>query len=327
MKTHSTSVVIFLSMTFTLSAQEGKPGEMVKPDWQGGYPLSVPVRKGMAAPEYGAMEVPARDGKKLVVHEWAPAKRKADTPVVIFLHGIGMHGRPHGAVAPAFSARGIVFIVPDLRGHGYSQGDREVLADPDLLRSDLGEILGQINKRHPQAPLYLAGESMGGLLAAEYAARGERRLDGLILLVPAFAVHPSQIKLDGLGKILWEGAVELASEAKLGPSTREPDFIKARLKDDKALRQVKNSYLFTLSRLQGQWPKSAEKINVPLFVGVAGKDRIIDGSASKGVFDRAATANHRKTWRQWDEACHTLCWDPLTETIMDEVAKWVLEKR
>src|SRR5262249_26453720 len=148
------------------------------------------------------LEVVARDGTKLVVHRWTPAKAAADKPVVVFLHGIGMHGEPYAAVAAGFTSKQVTLVVPDLRGHGRSGGMRGKLAESAVLRSDLGEIIGLVNKRHPQAPVYLAGESMGGLLAADYAVRGERRLAGLILLAPAFKVHDSQITLEGFGEFL-----------------------------------------------------------------------------------------------------------------------------
>jgi alpha-beta hydrolase superfamily lysophospholipase len=266
--------------------------------------------------------VPARDGTGLVVHEWAPPGPPARRPVVLFIHGIGMHGEPYAAVAAGFTAQGLVFVVPDLRGHGRSGGEPGELAPPHVLRADLGAVFALLGKRYPEAPVVLAGESMGGLLAADYAWRGERPLAGLALLAPAFAVHRGRVRLADLGAAFNAGGISLDGDEKLLPSTREPGFIKARRADELTLHKVSPAYLATIAALQLDWPAAAAEVRVPLFVGVGGRDQIVDPLAVRRVYDRAATPKAEKTWRQWDEAYHTLCWDPLTPRVAEELARW-----
>jgi alpha-beta hydrolase superfamily lysophospholipase len=291
------------------------------------YPISVPVPRGAEKPVHNQFKVTARDGTRLVVHEWAPKPLPKKKPVVLFIHGIAMHGRPYGAVAAGFTSKGIAFVVPDLRGHGRSGGNRGDLARPHVLRSDLGQVIGLIHRRHPRAPVILAGESMGGLLAADYAWQGERRLAGLALLAPAFAVHPS-LKGDFLreaSNALVQGKVTLVTPAKLKASSRDPGFCKARLADKVALPGVKVSYLLTIGAMQKWWPGSATEIKIPLFVGVAGKDQIVNNKTVRQIFDRAATPKTNKTWKQWDAASHTLCWDPVTPKVVGALAEWALK--
>jgi alpha-beta hydrolase superfamily lysophospholipase len=215
------------------------------------------------------------------------------------------------------------FIAPDLRGHGRSGGTRGEMAEPHVLRADLGTVIGLCDRQFADSPVVLMGESMGGLIAADYAWRGERRLAGLALLVPAFAVHKSQIKLESLVKAL-SGKVLLADEAKLAPSTREPGFVAARKADKLALREVKLSYLTALSAMQRDWPRAAAEVKCPLYIALAGKDRIIDAHVTREVFEQAGTPKAQKTLRQWDDAFHTLCWDPQTPQVMDDVARWAV---
>jgi lysophospholipase len=288
---------------------------------QEGYPLSAPPLAGAPKSRYQRLEVSGRDGTTLVVHEWAPAKAAAGKPVVLFLHGIGMHGEPYAAVQGGFTSRELTFVVPDIRGHGRSGGKRGELAEPHVLRADLGAVIGLVGKRHPDAPVVLVGDSMGGLLAADYIWRGERRLAGLALLVPAFAVHPSQLNFTDLGKV-FSGRVPLGTAEKLRPSTRDEGFLAARQADKLALYEVKSSYLEVLLGLQLQVPRAAADVKLPLFIGVGGQDRIVSVSAIKDFYDRAGTPEKDKTWRQWDAACHTVCWDPLTPKIVEEVATW-----
>jgi alpha-beta hydrolase superfamily lysophospholipase len=72
--------------------------------------------------------------------------------------------------------------------------------------------------------------------------------------------------------------------------------------------------------------QGALELKLPLFIGVAGKDRIVDSRAARAVYDSAGTPSETRTWRQWDDACHTLCWDPLTPEIIGEVASWAIAR-
>jgi alpha-beta hydrolase superfamily lysophospholipase len=55
-----------------------------------------------------------------------------------------MHGKPYASIAAGFTLKGLTFIVPDLGGHGRSQGTRGELAEPHVLRADLGAVIGPI---------------------------------------------------------------------------------------------------------------------------------------------------------------------------------------
>jgi alpha-beta hydrolase superfamily lysophospholipase len=293
---------------------------------QEAYPLSIPVPRGGAAPVYKRLEVIARDGVKLVVHEWAPPKPDARKPVALFLHGIGMHGEPYGSIAAGFTAQGIPFIVPDLRGHGRSEGPRGELAPPAVFRSDVGVLIDWIHRRYTEAPIVLLGDSMGGVLATDYAWRGEQRLAGLGLLVPAFGLSKSQWERPAgdLTSLLTKGGVVLGSEKKMRPSTQSEGFLKARLADRLALQEVSLSYLMTIGELQAEWSRAAAAIKLPLFVCIAGEDRIVDSDRAKRFFNRAATPAEDKTLLKLDRSYHTVCWDPATPELITALTRWIL---
>jgi alpha-beta hydrolase superfamily lysophospholipase len=294
---------------------------------QEAYPLSIPVPRGSPCPVYKRLEVAARDGIKLIVHEWAPPKPIAGKPVALFLHGIGMHGEPYGAIAAGFTLRDVPFVVPDLRGHGRSEGTRGELAEAHVLRADIGAVIDLIHKRYPKAPVVLLGDSMGGVLAADYAWRGEQRLAGLALMVPAFGLNKSQWERPGtdLKNLLRKGGIALGTEAKIGPSTQSPGFLKARLADELALREVKLSYLTAIGVMQADWSRAAAAIKVPLFVCVGGKDQVIDNTLARRFFDRAATPKEDKTWRKVEGAYHTVCWDPSTPELVADLVQWMVQ--
>ena len=295
----------------------------------GGYPLSIPPGKSQV--EYQLVEVLVRDKTKLKVHVWAPKNLARPKHVVLFIHGIALHGEPYGAIAAGFTSKNMVFVCPDLRGHGRSKGKPEQLAElasAPVLRSDIGAVIGFIGKKYPGAGVVLAGESMGGLIAADYASRADRPLAGLVLLAPAFAIHPDvkKPKFVGLG-------VDIATNESLEPSTRDRGFIKARQRDKLAYRTVPVTYLLKIAAMQAgsvndlgrreDWPAAAAEIKLPTFVAVASEDRIVSNEAVKKVFDQLGTPKEQKEWKLCKDAKHTLCWDNVTRDLIAEVTAWI----
>jgi alpha-beta hydrolase superfamily lysophospholipase len=286
------------------------------------YPKSVPGPEGAARPVYKRYEVEARDHAKLVFHEWAPPDSHPGEPVMLFIHGMGMHGRPYGVLAPALTSRGMTIVAMDLRGHGLSDGKRGDLAKPQVLRGDIGAVIDRLKSLHAGAPIVLAGESMGALIAADYVWQGEKPIAALVLLAPAFGVDRTQ-----LGNLRFRDllVIPVASPERIGSTARDPQFIKARLADEIALHEVSPGYVLTIRALQREWPAAARDLHLPVYVAVAGEDHVVDNAASKAFYDELGTAKDDKLWHKWDGAYHTMSWDPVTPALMQEVAAWVLK--
>lgn len=297
------------------------------------YPRLLPPVQAGEEPRYERWRVTARDKTALAVHEWRRRAAKEGETVLVFVHGLGLHGRPYGVVASGFTQEGITLIVPDLRGHGHSAGPRGELADAHVLRADLDAVIDAARARHPQSPIVLLGNSMGGLIAADYARQYPKKLAGLILLAPAFRVHASRLKPPmkltnslQLADALLDGLIRIDAPEHLKACTREPGFSEAYRADPLATHAVKPQYLLRVSLMGLDWPAAAKELRLPLFVGVAGKDQIIDNAGAKAVFDGAATPGEHKTYRRWDAAYHTLCWDPLTPDVVKELSAWARER-
>jgi alpha-beta hydrolase superfamily lysophospholipase len=307
-----------ISLVLTPALYAGKP-----------YPRSIPLPPGCPEPALTREKVASRDGTPLTVYEWAPPKAAAGKPVVLFLHGIGMHGDLYGAIAAGFTCHGLTFVAPDLRGHGRSGGVRGELAEAHVLRADVGAVIDRIRERHPKSPIVLLGDSMGGILAADYAWRGEKPLAGLVLMVPAFSVHASRLQgaTSGVARLLTGGRVAIGTRESLESCTRDKAFLEARLADKLALNEVELSFLTRLLRMQTDVVAAAGAIKVPLYVTVAGKDRVIDNAVVERFYAAAGTPKDAKTWRRWEGAHHTLCWDPVTRQAIDDIARWVLKQR
>ena len=116
---------------------------------------------------------------------WLPGKRKARV-AMLCIHGFSLHKGCFEAFGQAMAKEGIAVYAMDLRGFGElkDKGDNTEL-DFDGCLADIKGMLELIHKRHPDLPVIILGESMGGAVALRATALYPDLLSGLIAAVPA----------------------------------------------------------------------------------------------------------------------------------------------
>lgn len=124
----------------------------------------------------------AHDGYVLGMSHWQAPNAEI---VIVALHGMNDYGQFIEAAAKHWQSRGIATYAYDQRGFGRTEGNgrwpgHEVMAD------DARTFIALVRAKHPNARVYLLGESMGGAVAmVASAGRAEPIADGLILVSPA----------------------------------------------------------------------------------------------------------------------------------------------
>ena len=288
------------------------------------YPISVPLPENASPAIHEKRTLVCGDGVQLHLHLWRPSEDIVG--VVVFMHGIGMHGAPYEAIASGFTSRGLVLACPDLRGHGSSSGRRSVFPRRRQLLEDGDAVLALLAGEYPEVPLFMAGESMGGLVAAEYARARQDRLVALVLMVPAFQVHPSRfLARQDLGLLLRKARSFLDSEENLSVSSRDEGFIRAKIADPLVTHSVHISYLLRLGWMGVRWFWIAASLRLPLLMLLAGKDQAISNTMAQRVYRSIGTPADHKQLRIWGNAYHTVCWDPDAPEIIDTAVSWILE--
>jgi pimeloyl-ACP methyl ester carboxylesterase len=102
-----------------------------------------------------------------------------DGPPVVFLHGLAGSKLSWLPILPAF-ARSFRLIVPDLPGHGESSKPRRSYT----MRFYAG-VVEELMRNLDVREAILVGNSMGGRISLEVAARNPKRVRGMALLDPA----------------------------------------------------------------------------------------------------------------------------------------------
>jgi pimeloyl-ACP methyl ester carboxylesterase len=122
------------------------------------------------------MRVPVADDVELAVDAWSPAVA-GDDPGVPFLlaHGLASNARMWDGVADALAAAGHPVLTVDLRGHGRSSKP-DGPYDVPTVAADLVALVDGLGLDRP----VVAGQSWGGNVVLELAARDPSRVRGIV---------------------------------------------------------------------------------------------------------------------------------------------------
>ena len=125
------------------------------------------------------------DGHKIRYLESGNTKK-----TLVLVHGLGASAERWNQVIPLFEEDYRV-VVPDLIGFGYSDKP-QVDYTPDFFSEFLGKFFTESGITRPN----IIGSSLGGQVAANYAASNSKEVEKLILVSPAGVMRKSTPALD-----------------------------------------------------------------------------------------------------------------------------------
>jgi len=140
----------------------------------------------------------ARDGTLLSYRHY-PARGPSGGRIAVLVHGSSGSSVAVHALADALAARGVETFAPDIRGHGAS-GTRGDIAYLGQLEDDLADLVAEIRKLAPVAPLTLLGHSAGGGFALRVASSPIKDLFArTVLLAPYLGYDAPSTREDSGG--------------------------------------------------------------------------------------------------------------------------------
>ena len=233
------------------------------------------------APDSTLTTYTASDGDNLAVQDWPLAEEEVPRALVLVVHGLGEHAGRYDGFARRLNGWGYAVRSYDQYGHGDSGGARGALPQANRLVDDLGDIVESTRARHPGVPLVLLGHSMGGVVAATFAARALLPLDGLVLSSPALATRLSAVQ-----KLL------MAVVPRIAPNLTVPNGLDAQyLSHDPAVVDAYRRDPRVHDRVSGRLARfiadegervraHARQWSLPTLLLYAGDDRLVDPQGS-----------------------------------------------
>ena len=130
--------------------------------------------------------IKATDDISLAYRSYLPQHAKA---VLIFYHGGGAHsGLSYKHIGVGLRDDfDIAVYMPDIRGHGESEGNRGDTPNVEQVWHDINTIVKTARNKHPNLPIFIGGHSGGAGLALNYSSWEKKlEIDGYTFLAPYF---------------------------------------------------------------------------------------------------------------------------------------------
>ena len=244
--------------------------------------------------------------------------------MIVALHGFNDHKAAFAEFGAYAATRGILVEAYDQPGFG-ERPDRGRWAGTDALVLELHAAIRSARRRHPGAPLFVLGESMGAAVAISALARPDAPpVDGVILSAPAVLagdslprgyltalrvlaalVPPFRVNGDNLGLLASDNIEMLRA---LG---RDPLYV----------RETRIDAVAGLVEVMEEARKAAPRLELPTLVLLGARDEIVPPQASRAFVHgldprRCSVVTYLNGW-------HLLLRDHQRERVFRDVVAWV----
>ena len=275
---------------------------------------------GSQAPAFTG-EYHGAGGLRLFRQCWHPAGPAR--AVVANIHGLGDHSGLYPTLVEHLVRRRIVVHAPDLRGNGRSPGQRAYISSWADFREDLHRFLAVVRHEHPGLPLFLLGNSLGGLIVLEYTLHHPEHLAGVIAAAPPLGRLAIPAPLLLLGRVMSRILPRFALRTGLDLSglARDPVVARTVLADPLFHRwgtaRLSTEVVAAVARVRAGAPRFPR----PVLVLHGGADRMVLPDGSREFI--AACGHPDRTLLEYPESYHVLFADTGRERVLTDLARWI----
>jgi alpha-beta hydrolase superfamily lysophospholipase len=294
------------------------------------------VPEAVQGGSYGTDSLKMTDGTELFFRYWRAANPQA--PVFVFIHGLGAHTGWFIDLGNQMNAHGLNVYMDDHRAFGRSGGARGHVKRGSIYLDDLRHFLVAVQERHPQAPLFLCGHSMGGIFSIYFAAAeaeagaGTQKepslVKGLILVNPwiqdSVKVKPATVARLVVGGLSGSDRI-ITREVHTDTMTLVPEATRL-LEDDRYwVRNQSGSFLYQITRMRMQVLPIARKVQIPALVIQTLGDRTLVQKATYQCYLELGSKD--KTWKTYADMAHDFEFEPDRSVLDADMADWILRHR
>jgi len=228
-----------------------------------------------------------RDKKKIFAYKFP----KESDNTIILIHGVGSTGYLYNTTAGLLqeATQSEVFAI-DLRGHGKSDGKDGVVDYINQYADDLADIINTIRKQKPMGKIIIAGHSMGGGVALNYALlKNKTKVDGYLLFAPLLGHNSPAIQQTPITetdsnepfmKIHITRIIALKMFNEIGNHSHDSlPVLFFNLPENMPSR--KYTYRANISMAPEDYKAGLKSINVPMLVLIGSKDEAFNAEVMK----------------------------------------------
>jgi alpha-beta hydrolase superfamily lysophospholipase len=265
------------------------------------------------------------DGAVLPVREWLLPDGTPPQTVVLALHGFNDSRDAWAIPAPVFAAAGIAVFAPDQRGFGDTAA-RATWPGVAALVNDADSMVRLLRQRYPAARIFVMGESMGGAVALDLAARADGPpVDGYVLLSPAVWGRSEQGVV--LSSTLWlangvaPGYRITASDVPIKVMASDNrDALLALVRDPLTIHSTQVAVLDGLVDLMDSAQAAAPAVHGRVLVAYGAHDMLVPASAMGVAWSRLPADVRRAVY---PNGYHLLMRDRDRQAVIGDVIAWM----
>lgn len=267
--------------------------------------------------------VETASGERLGLHSQMPENGEPKA-VILALHGFGDSGeQTFGPAAAFWAGQGIATYAPDQRGFGRNRSFRRWPGAQALI-ADAVAVSRAVRATHPNLPLVVVGESMGGGVALAAAAKG-LEADALVLSGPAIAGG------DALNPLLRAGSWALSTVlpdlrwkangvVEIRPTDNRAALVIAS-RNPRSYGSASSRELYGLVRLMDLAAAAAPQVTRPTLTLVGAQDEI---TRPAGIREIHARIPGRAGLIEYPHGWHWLFRDLQARRVWSDVSSFVL---
>ena len=293
-------------------------------------PTIIPAGPQVTTPRVTDEALYTGDGMTLPLRVWTPKDEPARA-VILAIHGFNDYSNAFTDFAGYVKERGVAVYAYDQRGFGEAE-NRGIWPGTQTLVDDLKAACSLIAARHPDRPLYLLGESMGGAVAL-VAMTGEAPppVEGVILVAPA---------VWGRETMPWYQKATLWAVSRAFPGLKlsgsglgirasdNINMLKALSRDPLFIKETRVDAMRGVTDLMDAALAAAPEFAAPALVLYGEKDEIIPPEATFLMWRRLPTAaRERQRLALYEEGFHMLLRDVQAETVWRDITAWIDDQR
>ncbi len=253
---------------------------------------------------------------------WEPETLPIAKAVVV--HGYAEHSGRYDYVGKYLAGNSIKVYAFDNYGHGQSSGKRALVTSIENFVSNLDSFVKFVKKDGEDLKLFIIGHSMGGAIAAIYAAEHGSVIDGIITssaaIMPVPNLYPPfDIIAEFFSKFIPEAKTVNLPAQKLSKDQKVVENYKS---DSLTYTgKVKLRTAAEFSRIQKIVKKKCSNILNPILIMHGSKDRLAKPEGSRLLYNIVSSKD--KEIKIFEGLKHELFNEPEKDKVLNVVKEWL----
>jgi alpha-beta hydrolase superfamily lysophospholipase len=267
------------------------------------------------------------DGIVLPLRYWLP-DQKPYKAVIIALHGFNDYSNFFQMSGEYFRQQSIASYAYDQRGFGASP-DRGLWAGVDAYTDDLTQLVQLVSEQHPDLPIYLLGQSMGGaVVIVNLAQTVHPQVKGVILVAPAVWSRDTMPWYQQM--VLWTLAhttpwLTLTGEGVDVTPSDNIEMLRALARDPLVIKETRVETIYGLVNLMDAAHASTDTAQSPLLLLYGEKDDIIPKQPTyQFLLDLKGKSQAKETVAFYQNGYHMLLRDLQAQVTWEDINAWIM---